>query len=123
MNSKNEMKLKFIINISVIFLFSNLYSQPYLTVYRNFGYIQEKRTLQLSVGTNLYKIGDIARNIIPGSIFIELDEKEPVIEQHYNFNLFNISQFLDGFTGDKVCLLYTSPSPRDLSTSRMPSSA
>ena len=26
-------------------------------------------------------------------------------------------------TGMKVCLLYTSPSPRDLSTSRMPSSA
>ena len=25
--------------------------------------------------------------------------------------------------GGKVCLLYTSPSPRDLSTSRMPSSA
>ena len=25
--------------------------------------------------------------------------------------------------GEKVCLLYTSPSPRDLSTSRMPSSA
>ena len=25
--------------------------------------------------------------------------------------------------GDKPCLLYTSPSPRDLSTSRMPSSA
>ena len=24
---------------------------------------------------------------------------------------------------DKACLLYTSPSPRDLSTSRMPSSA
>ena len=24
---------------------------------------------------------------------------------------------------DKICLLYTSPSPRDLSTSRMPSSA
>ena len=26
-------------------------------------------------------------------------------------------------TNEKVCLLYTSPSPRDLSTSRMPSSA
>ena len=25
--------------------------------------------------------------------------------------------------GKKICLLYTSPSPRDLSTSRMPSSA
>ena len=27
------------------------------------------------------------------------------------------------FVGTKSCLLYTSPSPRDLSTSRMPSSA
>ena len=32
-------------------------------------------------------------------------------------NLFNFIDF------DEVCLLYTSPSPRDLSTSRMPSSA
>ena len=31
--------------------------------------------------------------------------------------------FLDGLDGFRVCLLYTSPSPRDLSTSRMPSSA
>ena len=36
--------------------------------------------------------------------------------------------FLDGKEGDYstltyICLLYTSPSPRDLSTSRMPSSA
>ena len=28
-----------------------------------------------------------------------------------------------GAEGDIFCLLYTSPSPRDLSTSRMPSSA
>ena len=28
-----------------------------------------------------------------------------------------------GLQGDGLCLLYTSPSPRDLSTSRMPSSA
>ena len=33
--------------------------------------------------------------------------------------LYNLSR--DGLLGD--CLLYTSPSPRDLSTSRMPSSA
>ena len=42
------------------------------------------------------------------------------------------TQPLDGYTAiqigygvskDKHCLLYTSPSPRDLSTSRMPSSA
>ena len=29
----------------------------------------------------------------------------------------------EAFAGHHVCLLYTSPSPRDLSTSRMPSSA
>ena len=31
--------------------------------------------------------------------------------------------FLRGVKDDRICLLYTSPSPRDLSTSRMPSSA
>ena len=35
----------------------------------------------------------------------------------------NGEQFLDGMAGLWCCLLYTSPSPRDLSTSRMPSSA
>ena len=30
---------------------------------------------------------------------------------------------VEAFDDPKVCLLYTSPSPRDLSTSRMPSSA
>ena len=33
----------------------------------------------------------------------------------------NISNYKDGL--ENGCLLYTSPSPRDLSTSRMPSSA
>ena len=28
-----------------------------------------------------------------------------------------------GYSAAEICLLYTSPSPRDLSTSRMPSSA
>ena len=33
------------------------------------------------------------------------------------------AELFDVLMGDDVCLLYTSPSPRDLSTSRMPSSA
>ena len=33
------------------------------------------------------------------------------------------SIFDGNLIADKACLLYTSPSPRDLSTSRMPSSA
>jgi len=35
----------------------------------------------------------------------------------------DLSTFNDTTPHDKSCLLYTSPSPRDLSTSRMPSSA
>ena len=35
----------------------------------------------------------------------------------------DIMRFLDNVLQDYICLLYTSPSPRDLSTSRMPSSA
>ena len=34
-----------------------------------------------------------------------------------------LQRFQVAFTLDEPCLLYTSPSPRDLSTSRMPSSA
>eukprot|EP00829_Urostomides_striatus_P007095 TRINITY_DN1777_c0_g1_i1.p2 TRINITY_DN1777_c0_g1~~TRINITY_DN1777_c0_g1_i1.p2 ORF type:complete len:197 (+),score=47.14 TRINITY_DN1777_c0_g1_i1:1-591(+) len=34
-----------------------------------------------------------------------------------------LNQFLGKITENNTCLLYTSPSPRDLSTSRMPSSA
>ena len=37
--------------------------------------------------------------------------------------LTQMSKFWFDFTKDIVCLLYTSPSPRDISGSRMPSSA
>ena len=37
--------------------------------------------------------------------------------------LMGFARVLGGFYHLKACLLYTSPSPRDLSTSRMPSSA
>ena len=42
----------------------------------------------------------------------------------HNINVGNIDENFDVVKdADWVCLLYTSPSPRDLSTSRMPSSA
>ena len=44
---------------------------------------------------------------------------------HLLIKVSNIKNVLEigTFTGLSACLLYTSPSPRDLSTSRMPSSA
>ena len=44
------------------------------------------------------------------------------IKKHFNI-LEKKANFLEGYSILDICLLYTSPSPRDLSTSRMPSSA
>ena len=54
------------------------------------------------------------------SIGFLLDEVINVMScREFNFELIVVN---DG-SKDNTCLLYTSPSPRDLSTSRMPSSA
>ena len=45
-----------------------------------------------------------------------------VLEQRYRWAS-TISGAIIALVGAMACLLYTSPSPRDLSTSRMPSSA
>ena len=46
------------------------------------------------------------------------------LERRYNLRKGDIINETEGVEeGNKICLLYTSPSPRDLSTSRMPSSA
>ena len=42
-------------------------------------------------------------------------------EMYANFNTEVLEEYLE--EKNRGCLLYTSPSPRDLSTSRMPSSA
>ena len=50
-----------------------------------------------------------------------------IIEKHGEFQMYYYAHHLGGNRNQrdkyKGCLLYTSPSPRDLSTSRMPSSA
>jgi len=59
----------------------------------------------------------IARGIKRGALAIHVVRRSALI--------FAIGLFLNGFPNFDLnsCLLYTSPSPRDLSTSRMPSSA
>ena len=53
--------------------------------------------------------------VAPGKFDITIFNAEPRV----NYNRIMLSPVLSGET----CLLYTSPSPRDISTSRMPSSA
>ena len=52
-------------------------------------------------------VGSLPRSNELSELLFKKDQKEKI-----DFNQF-----------DKVCLLYTSPSPRDISGSRMPSSA
>jgi len=101
------MKLTIPLAVFVLLFSPCLYSQSYLTVYNNFGYIEETRQLQLSAGTNLYRIEDLASNVETGSIFIDFETNHTVIEQHYNFDLFSIPRFIEEFTGEKVDLYLT----------------
>ena len=52
----------------------------------------------------------------------QLEDKEFVVNE--TVDLSGIIKELEAIKGDvKICLLYTSPSPRDYAASRMPSSA
>jgi len=100
------MKTRTIIFCVLFIVFSKLHAQSNLTVYNNFGFIQENRQIELSAGTALYQIGELARNIETGSIYIKFEIDIPILEQHFNFDLFSIPQYVENFTGHKieVCL-------------------
>ena len=69
----------------------------------------------MSDGLRVYAIGDVHGCI---------DELKALLRKINAYEKANRTDALKlVFLGDYVCLLYTSPSPRDLSTSRMPSSA
>ena len=56
---------------------------------------------------------------------VGIEEADPVIVKFYRPERWTRIQILEehAFAQELVCLLYTSPSPRDRSLSRMPSSA
>ena len=93
--------------------------------------IQGKSGLPVFVGAMAFAVKSVidrvqAKNIViePGDIFIFNDPYEGGTHLS-DFKLVK-PYFIDGELFcylASVCLLYTSPSPRDLSTSRMPSSA
>ena len=57
--------------------------------------------------------------VMYANVFKMIDDKK-----HYGtINYYKVNRGWRDMVDDDVCLLYTSPSPRDLSTSRMPSSA
>ena len=71
------------------------------------------------------KAGKLAKKllkIMPGDVLeLQIDPQGQLISLQYPFSSKDTLIVTKG--EDNTCLLYTSPSPRDLSTSRMPSSA
>ena len=55
-------------------------------------------------------------------MLLEINGESMITKQISQLMSWNLEKFIV-ITNPNVCLLYTSPSPRDLSTSRMPSSA
>ena len=51
------------------------------------------------------------------------DDNSPVTKADLEISRIATNKLSEMFPNDKICLLYTSPSPRDISGSRMPSSA
>ena len=70
-------------------------------------------------GNHMFKEGSI---VIPGQLSYSDDFPTLQLTSSFADEEIDPSQFYDA-TNPVTCLLYTSPSPRDLSTSRMPSSA
>ena len=73
---------------------------------------------EISYAVETLQLGDTRlRSISDG--FIELPVKQVLPDQSEE----SVSQALSGSVSPTICLLYTSPSPRDGLLSRMPSSA
>ena len=72
--------------------------------------------------------GDANGEIIAETI-VDMDDRDSGYDRSDEWMYFKAGAYTQNNTGDDddtdiiTCLLYTSPSPRDLSTSRMPSSA
>ena len=82
--------------------------------------VDEYRTVEVSAGDTLEWQWLAATSDIAVQIY-EQTEAGEVLHDHVHNTPDGFSE-LDG-ANPRTCLLYTSPSPRDLSTSRMPSSA
>ena len=99
------------------------YGDPYNLVVFAGNHDMKRIYSQLNEQMDLYKMAMIIISTVRGipQIYYGTEIAMSSIDDHGALR----KDFPGGWPGDKVnaCLLYTSPSPRDLSTSRMPSSA
>ena len=66
---------------------------------------------------------DVNYACVESELSVDGDKSVITLELKIDTEIASVMEYFQIFTERMICLLYTSPSPRDLSTSRMPSSA
>ena len=81
--------------------------------------------MRSTIFLSLFLISVLSFAFTKSDVYRELARSQRLINEVYKSLITRYADRLDTekFTKIVICLLYTSPSPRDLSTSRMPSSA
>ena len=92
------------------------------------GIVRDFNTAAIYITHDLAVVAQMADSIMVlryGELVEENETKEMLSapREEYTKSLWAVRSFVKDTTDQEICLLYTSPSPRDLSTSRMPSSA
>ena len=90
---------------------------------KNGTYTAEKNGFITFKGRGLGKDFRIVKVVIKSTIKIDVLVEEDSVKRKVRLVPTGQTDTFEANIDDSVCLLYTSPSPRDLSTSRMPSSA
>ena len=102
----NKLEKYLILSLAIIFLIATILSLYHLGIEQ--GFIQESVLCDLEKGADIVDKNEILKQL----------QQKSISCKDVTFKIFGLS-----LTSYNICLLYTSPSPRDLSTSRMPSSA
>ena len=90
--------------------------------------ITRELTVAASVGLHARPAAEFVKLAHEFSGSVTIEHKENQVDGKSMIGILKLAikqgeSFLLSLDGENDCLLYTSPSPRDLSTSRMPSSA
>ena len=113
--------------ISVAFLKAKQENRPALLTYTVAGDSSKKQSLNIlksiSKNADILEVGVPHNTPVADGSQIQTSAYRAIKNGIKVNDIFKIVKDFKKFDKNKPCLLYTSPSPRDLSTSRMPSSA
>ena len=135
LNSDNQLPLLISLHGGADYADANMQYTGFLDIINEKGFVAifPQGTVAAGKGdTGWYAGGDCTNLEVCDLSFIERLIDYSIEDLNIDENRVYVSGFSNGafmvytlacFLSNKVCLLYTSPSPRDLSTSRMPSSA